>query len=348
MINRDILLEMVRDGLESGAITKADLVEMAGQPSVVAEAQTPNNVVPIVPKPPSVEDHANKAINVVDTLFYLAGIILFSALGAAVAGLGSDSWVSSLVLLIPGLLFWFGAYMFGKKLEQTDTVKGLVNAMVLAGSLSIVSGGMVVANKLAGNSNTASSAYVYATALAIFGGLQLFFDRIFRHVIPVVLGMYMIIAAFPVALTGILSNTTVPVDGWSVIFMGTACLIAYGGIITSKTAPGREYLKGAFLPVAGFTFLGSVYVASLTSAAAVVWQLLLPLFIYVAFFYSVKRRSQNFLFTGSVFLALDLITLSFKYFSGLGVSFCLILSAVALLGTAFLSININKRYIKQT
>ena len=226
-------------------------------------------------------------------------------------------------------------------------MKGLINALVLTGCLAVISGGMFAMSRLLGSSDDSSVAYVYATALALLGGINLAFDRLFRHPIPVVLGMYLLISAFPAVLFGLLSNSSTTVDVWAIIFMGVGGLTAYGGRIVSKTAPGRSYLQGAFLPVASLLFLGSAYVASLTSDAAVIWQLALPLFIYGAFFYSVKRRSQNFLFTGSLFLALDLITLSFKYFSGIGVSFCLVLSAVALLGTAFLAIDINKRYIKQ-
>lgn len=348
MISKDILLEMVRDGLENGSLTKADLTQFVDQAKAgdVAEPQLAKSTS--APAKQTHEDEsANKSLSVIDALFYLAGIILFAALGAAVAEVGSVSVLSSVILLVPGVLFWAGAYLFSKRPEQSENVKGLINALVLAGCLSVVSGGMVAASQLAGNANDASSAYVIATALAIFGGVQLAYDRIFRHAIPVVLGMYMLVAAFPTVLVGLLSSSNPPVDVWTVIGMATGVLVGYGGVISSKTAPGRGYLKGAFYPVAGFAILGSAYVASLVSEAAVVWQIILPLLIYGAFFYSIKRRSQNFLLTGAAFLALFLITISFKYFVGLGASFCLILSAVALLGTAFLAININKRYIKQ-
>lgn len=348
MISKEILLEMVRDGLDNGAITKADLAELAGLPEhAETAAHKPETTVPAPVKPTVTADHPNNALTVIDTLFYLAGIIIYAALGAAVAELGTDSITGIFVLLFPGLIFWAGALKFGKQAEQSETSKGLVNALVLSGSLSVISGVMLAANHLVSNSNDSSAAYVYAASLALLGGMHLTYDRFFRHAIPVVIGMYMIIAAFPTVLFGLLASSNPTVDVWALIFMGVGGLAAYGGRIVSKTAPGREYLKGAFLPVAGVLVLGSAYVASLASQAAVVWQVFLPLLIYGAFFYSVKRRSQNFLFTGSLFLALDLITMSFKYFSGLGVSFCLILSAAALLGTAFLSININKRYIKQ-
>ncbi len=349
MISKEILLEMVRDGLDSGAITKADLAEFVGPTETSGTASvTPVKPMVLKTKQRHAQEHANNALTVIDTLFYLAGIIIFASLGAAVAEVGTDVGTSSAILLVPGLIFWAGAYKFGKRSELSETTKGLVNALVLSGCLSVISGVMLAASQLVGSSADASAAYVFAAALALLGGVHLTYDKFFRHAIPVVLGMYLIIAAFPTVLFGLLANANPPIDVWTVIFMGVGTLTAYGGIIASKTAPGRGYLKGAFLPVAGVLVLGSAYTASLASQAAVVWQVILPLLIYGAFFYSVKRRSQNFLFTGAMFLALDLITMSFKYFSGLGVSFCLILSAAALLGTAFLAIDINKRYIKQT
>ena len=84
---------MIRDGLDGGAITKADLAELAGVSGSDGAAKgAPVKSATEPAKPAASEDHLNKALSVIDTLFYLAGLILFAAArgGSSGAGHGLD------------------------------------------------------------------------------------------------------------------------------------------------------------------------------------------------------------------------------------------------------------------
>lgn len=331
--HKDALLRQVRDALADGTITRDDLL-------TVAESKAP------VPA----HEHAysvSKVLNTADVLFFLAGIILYGALAVAATEAGDQSWISSMVLLIPGLLLWAATYGLARRVAQSEVVKGFINALLLTGSLAVVSGGLLAVYRITSNTTTdATVAYASAAALVVLGGLHLLFDRSYRHPLLVVFGFYLLVAAFPVAMAGALAGAyDASGDIWTLVSMGTGVLLGYGGIVAARTTPGRSYLRGAFTPVGGVIVLGSAYLAAMTSDIAWIWQVILPLLIYSAFYYSIKRRSHHFLVTGSIFLALYLISMAFRYFSGIGASFCLVLSGVGLLVTAFLAITINKRYI---
>ena len=61
---------------------------------------------------------------------------------------------------------------------------------------------------------------------------------------------------------------------------------------------------------------------------------------------SVLMQDKHLLFSASFFLVISIITISFKYFSGFGVSTSLVLATVGLLGSAAAASTIHKKYFK--
>ncbi len=340
-MNKEAILQAIRDGLASGALDQSDLralVDEQDQPTVGVSSNSISAAT---------HEAANgKKLSIIDMLFYLAGIVLFAAL-AVLAGQSGEGVSRILITLVPGLILWTLSYLYGSQPNPSEVRKGMVNAMVLTGCLAVVTGAFLAAWQVVGGSDAGSSfTYAASVALIILGVCHLLFDRLFRHIILVSLGVLLLVAAFPTLLAGILNGLNVSIDVWAAIGICTGILLGYGGRLAAMTAPGRGYLAGSFASVAAFIILANIYAASFTSSAAIIWEILLPITIYGAFFVSIKRKSKNFLVNGSLFLVLFLVTVSFRYFAGLGAAFCLALSAMSLLATAFMAIHINKRYIK--
>lgn len=342
---RQQLLDSVKNGLANNVISTADLENLL---ATKKELHVPQ----IASAPKELEEAHHKKLSIVDVLFYIAGFILFAAIMVMAFQAGGDSASMRIIITLgSGLLIWTVTYILGKQQEQTDVMKGLTNSLMLTGSLAVIAGAFVTTYQVIGGSNSGVQgsivAYSAAITLVILGLAHLAFDRLMRHIILIVFAVVLLCSAFPTTLVAVLSNVTTPADVWALIGIGTGLSLGYGGYLASRTTVERAYLKDSFESLAALVILGSIYVASLVSDYAVIWEVALPLTIYLAFFISIKRKSKNYLFTGSFFLVTFLITMAFKYFSGLGVAFSLIISALSILATAFVATNINKKYIKQ-
>lgn len=339
MTPKDALLNSVKEGLASQTITAADLEAIVTSSTGVTSTDQPKIL--------SQTAVTSKKLSIIDVLFYLAGIILYAAIMVMAFQSGADSTVLKVVITLgTGLLFWTAAYVVGTKPNQNDVRKGLVNSMMLTGSLAVASGAFFTASEVVGDNGTLQE-YAAAITMAILGIIFIVFDRIFRHIILITFGVLLVVMSVPTFLTAILSTMEPSQDIWTLIGIATGVLLAAGGRFAAKTGQERISIEHSFESLAVFVILGSIYIAGIVSSIAPVWEILLPISIYAAFYVSIKRRSKHFLVTGSIFLILFLITVSFKYFSGLGAAFSLILSAASILATAFMAVNINKKYIKQ-
>lgn len=336
MDTKDSLLQTIRIGLANGTIQTSDLT------ALVAQTEQPVAGYGSIAATQAVKAPDLK-LGIVDVLFYLAGLVLFAALMVMTNQVNGGAALKSALLIGAGLTFWIAAYAIGRT-KRSENIAGITNATLLVGSLSLISGARtVLADLLIG----VNIGYAATIALIILGAFHLLFDTLFRHMLLVVVGMLLLVAAFPTALSAILHNMDLPLDVWALIGVGTGLLLAFAGYITSRTAEGRQQLLDSFLSIAGFIVLGSTYALTLETSRGLLWTILFPFIVYGAFFLSIKRRSKIFLITGSLYLVVFVISVAFKYFSGFGAAFCLVLSALGLLATAFMANAINKRYIKK-
>lgn len=361
MDERDRLMAEISEGFASGLISREDLRiflprsedhQMTNITDDSAAVLSPAEVSGAESAPRQdvlqrkvSEESVHNKLSAVEILFYLAGGVLYASLMAMAAQTGENGAAMRVgILLVSGFGLWALVYYLGRRNNDvvSENRTGFINAMLLTGCLALISGGVMAAVE-----STSSDMFGYALALAflILGGLHLFFDSIFRRIILVFLGFILLTAAFPTLLLTLLGSSEVSTDVRAMIGVATGGLLAAAGSIASRTVPRREGLKDSFLSLAGFIVLASVYAASLTSRVAALWSIVLPLLIFGAFYVSIQRRSKNFLVTGSVFLVMYVMTIAFKYFSGFGAAFSLLLSATALLGTAFMAASLNKRYI---
>ena len=338
MNSREEIITQIKEGLNTGLITESDIKSFIHEPA-------------LVPVEAVVEEEVRKSerLSAVDIMFYVAGIVLYSALLSIIAQ-SWDSTGDTIVLHVflsagIGMMLWAAAYYLIKDNKQTDIKRGLINALLLTGSLSVVTGGYIISNQLVGGFGEINFV-AGAITLAVVGGLHLAFDRLIRRDLALLMGVLFSVAAFPALLFGLLKDTDAPGDVWSLVLVGSAGLLAYATRVVTQLSRGREGARRAFDAFAAFLALIAMYISSFGDYGSL-WLIGLLLGVLGIFYLSVMSQNRHLLGNASFFLVLTVITISFKYFSGFGVTTSLIMATIGLLGSAAVASSINKKYFKR-
>ena len=338
MNSREEIITQIKEGLNTGLITESDIKSFIHEPA-------------LVPVEAVVEEEVRKSerLSAVDIMFYVAGIVLYSALLSIIAQ-SWDSTGDTIVLHVflsagIGMMLWAAAYYLIKDNKQTDVKRGLINALLLTGSLSVVTGGYIISNQLVGGFGEINFV-AGAITLAVVGGLHLAFDRLIRRDLTLLMGVLFSVAAFPALLFGLLKDTDAPGDVWSLVLVGSAGLLAYATRVVTQLSRGREGARRAFDAFAAFLALIAMYISSFGDYGSL-WLIGLLLGVLGIFYLSVMSQNRHLLGNASFFLVLTVITISFKYFSGFGVTTSLIMATIGLLGSAAVASSINKKYFKR-
>lgn len=336
MKTREEILAELQEGLSSGVLTEADI-----QPFITTQPE-----VALVPA--SEPENKLERLSAVDVMFYVAGIVLFSAIVSIIVQTWDDdnTLVRIFLSAVIGIGLWLIAYYLIKSSFQNDIRRGLTNALLLTGSLLVILGGYIVTNEIIGGFDKVN--YIPAAfALAILGGLHVGFDRLIKRGLILLMGVLLSVASFPVLLFGLLQDLDVPMDVWVMIFIFSSALLAYATRVVAKVNPDREKIDNSFDSLAAFLALLSMYVASYGDYG-VLWFGVLIAAIFGIFYLSIIMQNKHLLGNASFFMVLTIVTISFKYFSGYGITFSLIVAALGLLGSAAVASNIHKKYFKQS
>lgn len=331
---QEILAEL-QEGLSSGVLTESDIKPfITTQPEVtITRAVEPEN------KP--------EKLSAVDVMFYIAGIVLFSTIMSVIVQSWNDGnpFVHILLSAGIGMGLWSIAYYLIKSQFQSDIRKGLTNALLLTGSLLIIVGGYIITNEIIGGFDEVN--YIPAAfALAVLGGLHIGFDKLIKRDLTLLMGVLLAVSSFPALLFGFLQNSGAPMDVWSIILIISSGILVYATRVVAKMNPDRKKIHNAFDSFAAFLALMSMYVASY-SDYGVLWIGVLIAAVFGIFYLSIILQNKHLLGNGSFFMVLTIITISFKYFSGYGITFSLIIATLGLLGSAAVASSINKKYFKQ-
>lgn len=337
MNDREMMIAEIQEGLRSGLITEADIRSLIHEP-VAAPVMAPMSEVSAA---------KSERLSAVDVMFYVAGIVLYAAVMSVIGQTwGSDDTVLHILLSAGvGMALWFIAYYLIRNGRQTDIQKGLINALLLTGSLSVVTGGYIISNQLVegfGEVNFIAG----AVTLVSVGALHLAFDRLIRRDMTLLMGVLFCVAAFPALLFGILQDADAPGDIWSMAVIISAGLLVYATRVVAKLNPARETVRRSFDAFAAFLTLVSMYISSFGEYGAL-WLIGLIIGVLGIFYLSVLSQNRHLLGNASFFLVLTVITISFKYFAGFGVTTSLILATIGLLASAAVASGVNKRYFKR-
>lgn len=332
MNDKATLLGAITQALKDGILTEDDV----------------RSVLSSSPKPASVQNTAKSTssrASAVDIMFYITGIVLF----AGIAVLIGQSWDSGPIMRIflsvgVGSLAWAYAASLVRSKNIDDIRKGLTNALLLCGSLLLISGGFIVAGELV--SFEKYHFFVSALVLLALGALHMSFGLHLRRKLLLLIGILLAVAAFPSTVFGLFEDSNVPMYTYALITAISGGLLAYAARVTGRISTSHKDIMRSFDSFGAFVALMSLYAASYDDSTGVLWLLVLIAGIVGLFYLSIVMQDKYMLGNGSFFLVLSIITISFRYFSGYGAAFSLLISAVGLLATAVVATNINRRYLK--
>ncbi len=332
------LLEEITQAIADQVLTPEDLERFAISDRSYAQTSETDRASTESPH------HDNHSLSAVDVLFHIAGLILFVAIVSFIIQSWEAGSTGGHILLSGGVgvILWVVAAVLNRQ-SQTAILEGLKSSLLLTGSLSLILGAYIITNELLGTYDKLDF-FPFAVMLLVVSALHFAFDRVVKSNIILLLGIFLAVAAFPVAFFGILSDVNAPVDAWAVVFLLTAALLAAAPRALMKVYTDKPGLGRVFDSFAAFIALGAMYVASFGSHD-VLWLFALILAIIGLFYASIIRREKPLLGSASVFLVIAIITISFRYFSDFGVTFSLIVAAAGILGTAAISTTISKKYL---
>jgi hypothetical protein len=337
MKSKQEILAELQENLRTGIVTESDIRSIIG-------------VQPSDPTPPSVtQPKANPdRLSAVDVMFYIAGIVLFSTVMSMIVQSWSDSDPLLHILLSAGigLGLWSTAYYLIGSPAQSDIRKGLTNALLLTGSLLLVAGGYIVSNEIVGGFDDVNFMPI-SLALAMLAALHIGFDRLIKRNLVLLMGVFLAVSSFAAFMFGLLSDTNAPPDVWAIITIISCGLLVYAARVLAKLYPSRPKIRTSFDSFAALVALASMYIASY-GTYGVLWLCSLIAAVFGIFYLSIILQNKHLLGNGSFFIVLTIITISFKYFSGFGVTFSLIVATAGLLGSAAVASSINKNYFSKT
>lgn len=333
MRTKEELLADVREALGTGVLTERDLRPLMGQ-LPEEPASRPAGTAP-----------KHDKLSAVDVMFYIAGIVLFAAIMSFIGQSWEQGNPAVRILLSAGVgaALWSAAYYLIKGPLQSDIRQGLVNAMLLTGALCVIVGGYIITNELIGGYEDADLIPA-ALTLAVLSALHIGFDRFIKRELILMLGVLLGVAVFPTLIFGLFQDD-LKVDVIALVMTATAGLLAYATRVVAKVMPDRQKLHCSFDGFAAFVALGSMYIANFGDYG-VFWLVVLIAAVLGIFYLSIIAQNKHLLGIGSAFLVLTVVTISFKYFSGYGITTSLIVAALGLLGSAAVASSINKKYFK--
>lgn len=337
MKNKQELLAEVKEALDTGIITAADIKDF------IPEA---GNSPDAVNTQPDVSPTSDK-VSAVDVMFYIAGVVLYSAVMSIIVQSWNDGSAFLHILLSAGVGvgLWSTAYILLAGRTLSDVRKGLINALLLTGSLLVITGGYIITNEIIGGFNDLNF-IPGAIMLAVLGGIHIAFDRLVKKDFMLLMGVFLSVATFPVLLFGFLKDASAPRDLWYIIVILSAGLLAYATRVLAKVQPARSELHNIFDSFAVFVALISMYVASYGDHG-LLWLGVLVMGVFTLFYLSIVTQDKRLLGNASFFLVITVITVSFKYFSGYGATTSLVLATLGLLGSAAVASGINKKYFEK-
>jgi len=337
MKTKEEILAELQEAISSGVLVESDIKPFMGtpQPEVV------------ITRTAETADKPEK-LSAVDVMFYIAGIVFFSTIMSVIVQSWNDNnpFMHILLSAFIGMGLWSIAYYLIKNPFQNDIRKGLTNALLLTGSLLVIVGGYIITNEIVGGFEEVNFIPA-AFTLAVLGGFHIGFDKLIKRDLVLLMGVFLAVSSFPALLFGLLENSDMPMDVWAIILIISAAILVYATRVVAKMNPDRKKIHNSFDSLAAFLALMSMYATSYQDHGAL-WLSLLIFAVLGIFYLSIILQNKHLLGNGTFFMVLTIITISFKYFSGLGVTFSLIVATLGLLGSAAVASNINKKYFKKT
>lgn len=334
MKTKQELLSELEAGLESGLINEDDLQAYIGIKSVDVSKVKERDLI------------KNK-ISAVEIIFYVAGFILYATVMSAIMQTSSheEIFVRLFLSLGIGMGLWSLSYFLNTRSDNLTKMRSdLINSILFTGSLLITTGAVILMNEFApvGNYFYSDLLLQYAIVFAIVGGVHILFDMAIKRNIILLMGILVAMAGIPFFGFWLLQDRDLGVSALALTFITTAIVTMLVTRFFGKMYPKRS-VRSAFDNLSLFVAMASMYIAANGAEGNQLWYAALIIMIIGMYYFSIVLKNKSLLGVASCFLVATVITIAFRYFSGFGITYCLMASTIAIVGIAALASRINKQ-----
>ncbi len=334
MKTKQELLNELEAGLASGVIDEDDLQAYVGIKSAgVAKSKD--------------RDTIKNKLSAVEIIFYVAGFILYATVMSVIMQTSSSEeiFIRIFLSLGVGLGLWSFSYLLKTRSDDLTKMRSdLINSVLFTGSLLVTTGGVILMNEFIVTDYNFNSDLLlqYAIVFALVGCGHVLFDLLMKRNIVLLLGILIAVAAVPFFGFWLLQDSDLGISAVALTFIATAVITMLVTRFFGNMYPKREISK-SFDNMSLFIAMASMYVAANGTNDNPFWYVILIIMIIGMYYFSIVLKSKSLLGIASCFLVVTIITIAFRYFSGFGITYCLMISTIALVGIAALASKINKQ-----
>lgn len=334
MRTKEEITAILQEGISSNIITKDDIERIiAPQPTI--QTNTDFQATQLT------KDKTSS----VDVMYFIAGIILFFAVMSSVfQSWGSENILIHFILTLGiGSSLWATALYLIHSNNQSVIRNGLINSILLTGSLLNIAGGYLVINDL---EIFSENILLPLAVMSLFLGIMhIVFDRIIRRDLILSIGIFLSALALPLLLFYALKDGLIDESSQALILVSSSVVLASSTRAVAKVMPNRSAIRRSLDSLAAFVAFSSMYVASY-GEDHLFWYFAILVGIVGIFYSSIKMHDKHLLGLGSFFTVVIILSIAFRYFSGYGVTFSLIFATIGLLAFATTASMLNKKYFK--
>lgn len=330
-MDKQNILSLVKDGLANGTISQEELLSLTGVPFPQAPSYTPE-----APK-----EEASK--NLIHVFYGIGAVIAVVGVGVLVA----QNWdaLGFLGRIFVTLGIGLITYIVGLVMNSQEN-RVLSQVMFTVSSVLYPFGSIVFLNEINMNP-TWTVQLLIASILFVLYAVAFFVTR--RNILVLLMvgfatWMYYVVLG---QVFGDYMIDTTYILRWAVMLLGTSyILLAFGlerAFLPIDTADENEKKR-----VRGVLYmLGTLGVLGMGITVGGVFDIIFIAFIFAAFYGSVFLKSRAMLVLGALFLIGHIIKLTSEYFvDSIGWPIALILIGFLIIGVGYLTVYLNKSYIK--
>lgn len=336
-MDKDQVISFIKTQLNAGKITGQDLIDIVGHgsPSPVAvSAQTS-----LARTKPS-WDIVN-VLYIIGAVIVIIGVAILAYQHWEEIGLGGRL----LVTLGIALIAYISGIIMGRKRDRST----LSQVMFIIAAVLAPLGTYVLLDGMAVAFDSSTQVFVALSLLIIFAVAQFAVRNNVLVIIMVALGTW----AYFAALNNIFSQGFFEGDWleWANLFLGVAYIcIGYGyqklAAHKAQISDGTEERISISNVLYGF---GTLAILGAAISLGGIWDFILILLIFGAFYGSVLLKARMMLGLGALFLIAHVIKLTSKYFlDSLGWPVALIFCGVAIIAIGYGTVRLNKKYFSGT
>lgn len=284
-------------------------------------------------------------LNIAEILYYIGGLIVFSGIVILVYQHWSELNTFSRISITLGsaIISYITAVIFTKyeKYEPLSHVFFLISALLSPIGMSIFIYEMKISISF-----IATQLAISSILLTLYLSSYYIFRKVLFIILNIIFGTWLFFSFTEWVLNGSPAVSMFHLTEYRFLLTGLS-YISLGYFFSERDERSLSSPLYSFGVIAllGATFALGGYSPNQNS----LWELLFPLVNFAVIYLSVYLKSKSFLTFGTIFLMAYIGKITTEYFANsLGWPLSLVIAGLAIIAIAFISINLNKKYLQKT